>query len=440
MVFIKRRWPILLILLFAGLTFAGGFAVQEQSAKGLGTAFSGTSTGLGDASSIYFNPAAMSKLGKTTLTFAGHLISPQGEFHNEGSVHNPAFGPILVNGSDGGDSGKSAFIPNLYIAREITDGLHLGLAVNAPYGLESTYPDGWVGRYHALKSDLKVVNYNLALSYKLNDKLAFGLGASYYDAEAKLGNAIDFGSIGISIVGPGLGFVPGQNDGEFLVDGDDTSSGFNLGVLITPNDAYSIGIGYRSSIDLTIEGEATFTVPAEFQPIAAQTGLFQNTTGIAEVELPAQLHVGYARHLTDSWNLTFDYLWYQWSVFDELRIQFDSAQPDSSVDEAWDDTNRLALGFENQQDQWAYRFGLAYEETPIPDEEHRTPRIPDNDRFWLAGGFSYGLNAAFTADFGASYLIMSDGGVDTPGSTGDILRGSYDLSVLITSLQITWKP
>lgn len=432
----------LALMLLSGLAMAGGFAVQEQSAKGLGLAFSGTSTGLGDGSSIYYNPAAMSKLGKNTVTVAGNLISPQGEFVNEGSIHNPAFGNIPVSGDNGGDSGSSALVPNVYLARGLGEKAHIGLAINAPYGLESVYPDGWVGRYHGLKSDLQVVNFNLAFSYEVNDYFSIGLGASYYDAEAELGNAVDFGTIGAGLVGPGVGFAPGQNDGEFLVKGDDTSSGFNVGFLVSPNDSYSIGLGYRSSIDLTIQGDATFIVPAEFAPIAAQTGLFQSTTGIAKVTLPAQIHFGYQRQLNDSWSLMMDYLWYQWSEFDELRIEFDNpVQPDAVVDESWDDTNRLALGFEYKgSGSLDYRFGVAYEETPIPDEEHRTPRIPDNDRFWLAGGFSYGLTDALSADFSASYLIMSDGGVETPGSTGDVLIGHYELSVFITSIQLTWKP
>ena len=211
-----------------------------------------------------------------------------------------------------------------------------------------------------------------------------------------------------------------------------------MGFLITPNDRYSVGIGYRSSFDLDIQGEAYFEYPAEFQAIAAQTGLFQNTTGTASVELPAQLHVGYSRQLNDSWKIAFDYLWYEWSSFDELRIEFDNpVQPDAVVDEAWDDTSRVALGFEHEGNKpWAYRFGVAYEETPIPDAEHRTPRIPDNDRLWLAAGFSYSPTATLTADLSASYLIMDDGAVDTPGSTGDQLIGHYELSVFITAIQL----
>ena len=218
------------LMIITVFTYAGGFAVQEQSAKGLGMAFSATSTGLGDGSSIYYNPAAMSKLGLNTVTVAGNLISPQGEFVNEGSVHNPAFGNIPVSGGNGGDSGATAVVPDIYLARSFGERFHVGFAVNAPYGLESEYPDGWGGRYHGLRSDLQVVNLNLAFSFEVNDYLAIGLGGSYYDAEAELGNAIDFGTIAAGLVGPGLGFAPGQNDGDFLVQGDDTSTGFQCGI------------------------------------------------------------------------------------------------------------------------------------------------------------------------------------------------------------------
>ena len=42
--------------------------------------------------------------------------------------------------------------------------MHFGLGVNAPFGLKTDYDDGWIGRYQALKSQIKTINVNPALS------------------------------------------------------------------------------------------------------------------------------------------------------------------------------------------------------------------------------------------------------------------------------------
>ncbi len=73
-----------------------------------------------------------------------------------------------------------------------------------------------------------------------------------------------------------------------------------------------------------------------------------------------------------------DATWTGWDNFDELRVKFDSfVQPDSVVDENWDDVMRYSVGVDYRMNSaWTFRGGVAYDETPIPDAEHRTPTHP----------------------------------------------------------------
>ena len=69
-----------------------------------------------------------------------------------------------------------------------------------------------------------------------------------------------------------------------------------------------------------------------------------------------------------------------WSRFKELRVKLDTGAPDSVTNESWNDTTFASLGATWKLDpQWALRCGLAVDSSAV-DNNHRTPRIPDNDR------------------------------------------------------------
>ncbi len=124
------------------ITQAGSFGLIEQSASGQGSAYAGASALGEDASTIYFNPAGMTRLSGSQIVVAGHVISPNAKFINDGTTD--ALGtPLSGNDSNTGDP---AFVPNFYYATELSNGIHAGVGVNVPFGLSTEYDDGWVGR------------------------------------------------------------------------------------------------------------------------------------------------------------------------------------------------------------------------------------------------------------------------------------------------------
>ena len=144
-------------------TQAAGFGLAELSGSGLGNAFAGAAAVAEDASSIYSNPASMTYILGTQAVGALHLIKPNAEFNNEGSV--PGTGRPL--GGEGGNAGDLAFVPNMYFKMDINDNVKLGLGINAPFGLKTEYDKGWLGRFQGIKSDLKTINIILHLLLKL---------------------------------------------------------------------------------------------------------------------------------------------------------------------------------------------------------------------------------------------------------------------------------
>lgn len=64
---------------------ASGFAILEQSVRGLGNAFSGGAIAE-DASTIFFNPAGLTRLSGSSVSAAVYYISPSAVFQNTGST------------------------------------------------------------------------------------------------------------------------------------------------------------------------------------------------------------------------------------------------------------------------------------------------------------------------------------------------------------------
>ena len=403
-------------------TQAAGFGLAELSGSGLGNAFAGAAAVAEDASSIYSNPASMTYIQGTQAVGALHLLKPNAEFNNEGSV--PGTGRPL--GGEGGNVGDLAFVPNMYFKMDINDNVKLGLGINAPFGLKTEYDKGWLGRFQGIKSDLKTININPALAFKVNDQLSLGFGVSAMYAKAELTSAVNI--------------VAAERKSK--VEGDDWGFGFNLGAIYQVTADTRIGASYRSKVDQKLEGEAK----SDFTGFNANPLRTLNTDITAKVSLPENISVSAFSRLNDKWDLMGDITWTRWSQFDELRIVRDNGTNSTLAvtPENWSNTMRYSLGANyHYSDAITLRTGIAYDEEAI-GEKFRTVRIPGNDRKWLALGAAWQATPSTKLDIGYAHLFISDTKIDDdqrvtvpPGPSRGRVKGEYEESVNILSMQIT---
>ena len=318
---------------------------------------------------------------------------------------NRITGTSTIGGGDGGDAGGLALVPNAYYAFRLTPDVHLGIGMNAPFGLKTEYDSTWAGRTQAIKSELKTVNLNPSIAWKASETLSLGAGVSLQYAEATLTNASGFGLA--------------------TVKGDDVSWGFNLGALWYVNDATRIGLAYRSEVDYTLEGTVTFSgLPAGNGPVTA------------DATLPDSASLSLFHKLNERWDLLADVTWTGWSDFDELRIVRTSGVVVGLTPENWDDSFRYSVGANYRlNDKLTLRGGVAYDETPVSDA-YRTARIPDEDRTWIAVGAQYRLSERSKIDVGYAHLFVKDARINKTES-GVTLTGTYEASVDILSAQLT---
>ena len=423
--------------LAAGTAAASGFALIEQSGSGLGNAYAGGAAAAEDASTIFFNPAGLTRIQGRQMAVAAHAIKPSAKFSNAGSTTAAA---TAQPGGNGGDAGDWSLVPNFYYAMDINPKLKFGFGLHVPFGLKTEYDNGWVGRYHALKSEVQTINLNPTIAYQVNDTVSLGLGLSAQRAEAELTKAIDFSSICLGLFGAGcagLGLsTPGNvaMDGAVKIKGDDWGYGFNLGALFNINPSTRIGVAYRSNIKHELSGNANYSnVPGAF----AASPTFTNTSVKASVNLPETVSVSAFHQLNPKWALMGDVTWTRWSRFNELRIRFDNGAADNVTPENWKNTYRVSFGAtQRYNDQWQSRIGVAYDQTPVKDE-FRTPRIPDQSRTWLALGATYNFSSKSALDFGYAYLSFKDPSINDNEAGAGRLKGNYESNVNILSVQYT---
>lgn len=431
--------------LIASQVSASGFQVREQSAKSIANAFSGSAAAAEDASFMAYNPAAIGNIEGTQ--FAGSVSYIDADFELKGGEASSALGfPYSSNASSQG--GQTAWVPSFAVKTRLNERFDLGLAIYTPYGLSTEYDDGWIGRYHAIETELTTVDIQPTLNYRASERLnlAFSLRAEY--ADATLSNAMDWATIGAA-GNPALAPLAGQHDGFAEVTGDDWGYGYSLGALYQVTDRTRLGISYRSKIDLTLEGNVKFDADdATGQAVlaAAQANnTFTNGSGSADLTTPASLSLGVHHQLTERLALMANAEWTEWSSFDELIVEFDDNTPDSYTKENWKNTWAFSVGANYALNpQWLLRAGLGVDESPVPSAEYRTPRVPDSDRQWASLGATWMPMPELGITAGYLHVFGDDGDIDQkatdPGnaSRGN-LSGAYDVSADVFALSVDYR-
>ena len=139
---------------------ASAYFVREQSATAMANAFAGTTAGADDLTYMFFNGAALSRQKGSAVAVVSSVILSSAKFgHGEASTLT---GAPLTGGNGGSNAGGTWLVPALYGVWDLAESfdwrqpVRLGLAINAPFGFETEYQDGWIGRYYALHSRLQV--------------------------------------------------------------------------------------------------------------------------------------------------------------------------------------------------------------------------------------------------------------------------------------------
>ncbi len=426
-----KRFIIVCVMFFAWIQSvqAGGFQIGEMATRstGMGSAFTAVSD---DASAAWHNPAGAAFTTGSQIMVGGDLIIvPPVKYSSNAATKGVGGAPITATAKS---KSKSILVPHGYYTF-MDEGSSLGasISINAPFGLETEWPLATPFKTKNTFSRIQMLMINPSVIFKVNDHFSVAAGVDY----AYLNN-VDLNS--------SLQDVNGNGDGW----------GGNASIMYK-TDAFSMGVTYRSSVKVNINGTARAKSTLA-SPFGATTS-GANTS----VTLPDQVNVGLAFKPNDAWLLSFDIDWTNWKKFDAININFTSAAYRASVSalqgavgatvtgatnipENWKATTAFRAGAE-----WAFapnmrtRFGYVFDPTPINDANF-SPAIPGNDRHIFSVGYSYDLSDQTSLDLAYAYVYFKNrhqtASPATPlGAPDTVKNGTYKAQVHIIAASLSYK-
>lgn len=384
-------------------TLANGLAINEQSASGAGTAYAGRASSALDASTIYGNPAGLSKLKGTQVSGGMAAVHANVDIKQTGGTGR---------GSNKGDMVPFAAVPFGYFSNQIDENWAFGLGVYVPFGVISDYENGFAGRSQGLYSEVRVITVQPTVSYKFNDRIAVGFGPTINRIDGELTRTVDANFSQVNPLYPDLG------QGKSKVKGDDMGYGYNLGVMIDLSDRTTWGLTYHSKVKYTLDGDITvsglspqFVGQAQQNGVNIKNGKFK---GSLDFTTPESIDTSVTHKLNDQWTVHAGATWTRWSRLASIEpiSKYNEIETSTSKEELkWADTWSFSAGAEYQLNpEVALRAGLAWDESPT-NNDYRNVRIPVSDRMIFGMGVGWKATDNLTVDAAYAYIKEREGKV-----------------------------
>ena len=389
--------------------FAGGFQVNLQGQKQTGMGHTGTGLLL-DGGSIFFNPGAVSFLDSLhILNIGGCFIFPRIEYLE------PTPGTYTAEMNH--HMGTPFSIYAVYKIKK-EDRFNFGLGVYTPFGSLEQWPSDWKGQFMLREIDLKSIFIQPTVSYKVTDKIGIGAGLVY--------------SINTFSLKQGMPLQDAMgNYGEASLKGSANAFGYNVGIYFKPNQKFSVGLDYRSSVKVKMKnGTANFTVPSSL------ADSFPSTTFASTLTLPSTTTLGFGYVVNEKLKLALDINYIGWNVYDTLAFDFaknTTLLKDVHSPRMYKNVFIFRVGAQYQLKENIFvRCGTYIDLTPVSDG-YVTPETPDANRLGVTAGASWRFAKKFNLDLSFLYVISkprTDTNIETQ------FGGTYKEKALIPGIGV----
>ncbi|CAI8917033.1 outer membrane protein transport protein [Pseudomonas sp. fls2-241-R2A-110] len=388
--------------------FASGFAINEQSISGMGTGFAGRSSSADDASTIFGNPAGMSRLKREQVTGGAAFLDAHTDISHASSSPN--------KGSNDGDMVPFIAVPMGYYVKPIDDHWAFGIGMYAPFGLVTDYENGFAGRYFGSKSEVKIITLQPTVSYAFNDKVSIGFGPTI--------NRID------GTLESNLSITQAAPDGKVKIKGDDTAVGYNIGILAQVTDSTRVGLTYHSKVKYKLDGDTKVNYN-----VLGLIGQNPNQKYDASLDLttPESVDFSLTHQFDDKWTVYAGSTWTRWSRLKEITVEnkgvpavLNGQFGTITEEQNWHDTWAHAIGASYQLNkEWVLRTGLSFDQAPTNNVD-RSPRIPTGDRKIFSLGAGWSPTNDLTIDVAYSYLREESVTIKNSNDRGQTYNAKYE--------------
>ncbi|HHF4018530.1 OmpP1/FadL family transporter [Haemophilus influenzae] len=398
------------MLLAAGGANAAAFQLAEVSTSGLGRAYAGEAAIADNASVVATNPALMSLFKTAQFSTGGVYVDSR--INMNGDVASSITSASMKTTKYGSASERNvvpgAFVPNLYFVAPVNDKFALGAGMNVNFGLKSEYDDDYDAGVFGGKTDLSAINLNLSGAYRVTEGLSLGLGvnAVYAKAQVERNAGIIVESVKDSQAQTALkAVVPGTLIPDLLTSKDKSvvslqdraawGFGWNAGVMYQFNEANRIGLAYHSKVDIDFTDRTATSLGQK----SIEAGKTDNLT----LTLPDYLELSGFHQLTDKFAVHYSYKYTHWSRLTRLYASYEDGKKVFDKELQYSNNSRVALGASyNLDEKLTLRAGIAYDQAA--SRHHRSAAIPDTDRTWYSLGATYKFTPNLSVDLGYAYL------------------------------------
>ncbi len=392
-------------LLFVGSqALAAGFAVGEQGAASFGVA--GAATARADLPEVgFYNPAAWAFTQGMRASVGATAIQPNIVHVDPGSGRETQ----ALTGTE-----TPPYLYGSYGFERVA----LGFAFGVPFGSGVSWPtdSSWGGRFEITDIALRTFELAPTLAVRITDQVALAAGPRWVMGDVYMKRQVPLGSV----------------EGNVELGGQTRTLAGQAALLVRPTEELSLGLTYRSRVQLDFTGDANFEdIPVEFSPQAHDGGVRTAVT------LPDRVALGGALTLAGV-TASVDLEYYHWSTFQELAIDFtDETMSDPEPEErAWVNTLAVRAGVEVAElaEGLSVRGGLCYDPTPAPTHT-LSPSLPDGNRLMTTVGGTYmvGGGVAAHAAYGRVFFLGAK-------AEGEAFPGEYHASANLVSLGLSYTP
>jgi len=394
---------------------ASGLQLMEQNVTNLGAAYAGTASLAMDVSTGFYNAAGLTRICKEQIALSLVGVRPSSKVDVTRATDSNGTNMTNVPGSTRvrGD----ALVPGVHYAYRYCDKLAFGLNITSPFGLKTNYDINSIVRYASTRSDLRTYDIAPSVAYCLRDGFSIGAGPDFVHADLQLDSVSNLA-------------LPDRSTEVRL---SRWGIGGHVGLLFEASDCTRIGLNYRSQVRLKTRGE--------YNDFSTTTPIHTNAS--AKATLPDTAVLSAFHQFNDCWAVMADAQWTHWSILKDLTVTTGS---NLTITENYNfkDTYRLALGSSYQWDDcWLFRAGLAYDRSPVRDDNRNT-RVPDSHRTWVAVGSRYNFTKYLALDVGYAHLFLKKANINNTGplingARGGAINGTYShRHADMLGVQLTW--
>jgi len=420
---------------------AGGLTLYEVGTADVGLASAGYGARAQDASTVFTNPAGMTRLSGTQFLGGGQLLWSNLKF-SVGSGTSPGLG----SGDGGYAAGSNGWIPGggAFLSYSVSPQVKLGVALAGNFGAALKYDNDWVGRYYVQETELLGMSILPSIAYKVNDKLSLGASVNAMYGIYKNQVAINIPDA----QRPGV-VVPIQRaagDARLKLDDETWGWGANLGLLYEVDKDTRLGLTWNSQVDLDFESRGKFSNLGALGTSLQNRGLLNPKIKVG-IKVPQQVMASGFTQLNDQWALLGSVGWQDWSKFGQVQLGLDSATTSTSLttDIPFKDTWHVAVGAQYRLSQpWTLNFGVAYDSGFQSGDV--SPLMPVNSAWRFGVGAQNQMSKTMHWGFAAEYIY--GGTLDTNtqsqvpvalGGRGNLV-GSYDsIGTFVASVYGSWE-